>query len=101
MHLVLTDQLNHLASLAKWLSVRLRIKWLWVRMPLQSPGMFVIPHISSYTHIYQTHITQKLNISLYNHGKNIRRIFHILTQFPFTTSEEGTTLLSPKGEYTR
>ena len=25
---------NHLASLAKWLSVRLRIKWLWVRVPL-------------------------------------------------------------------
>ena len=24
------------ASLAKWLSVRLRIKWLWVRVPLQS-----------------------------------------------------------------
>ena len=33
---VLTTQLNHLASLAKWLSVRLRIKWLWVRIPLQS-----------------------------------------------------------------
>ena len=25
-----------LASLAKWLSVRLRIKWLWIRIPLQS-----------------------------------------------------------------
>ena len=25
-------QLNHLASLAKWLSVRLRTKWLWVRI---------------------------------------------------------------------
>ena len=25
-----------LTSLAKWLSVRLRIKWLWVRVPLQS-----------------------------------------------------------------
>ena len=25
-----------MASLAKWLSVRLRIKWLWVRVPLQS-----------------------------------------------------------------
>ena len=24
-----------LASLAKWLSVRLRTKWLWVRVPLQ------------------------------------------------------------------
>ena len=24
------------ASLAKWLSVRLRTKWLWVRIPLQS-----------------------------------------------------------------
>ena len=31
--------LNHLAKLAslgKWLSVRLRIKWLWVRVPLMS-----------------------------------------------------------------
>ena len=25
-----------LTSLAKWLSVRLRTKWLWVRIPLQS-----------------------------------------------------------------
>ena len=25
-----------LASLAKWLSVRLRLKWLWIRVPLQS-----------------------------------------------------------------
>ena len=33
---VLTTQLNHLASLAKWLSVRLRTKWLWVWGPLQS-----------------------------------------------------------------
>ena len=31
-----TTQLNHLVSLAKWLSVRLRTKWLWVRVPLQS-----------------------------------------------------------------
>ena len=27
---------NYLASLAKWLSVRLRTKWLWVRVLLQS-----------------------------------------------------------------
>ena len=26
-----------LNCLAKWLSVRLRTKWLWVRVPLQSP----------------------------------------------------------------
>ena len=25
-----------MASLAKWLSVRLEIKWFWVRVPLQS-----------------------------------------------------------------
>ena len=28
-------QLNHLASLAEWLSVRLRTKWFWVRVQLQ------------------------------------------------------------------
>ena len=33
---VLITQLNHLANLAKWLSVRLRTKWWWVRVPLQS-----------------------------------------------------------------
>ena len=33
----LSTHLNHLkASLTKWLSVRLRTKWLWVRVPLQS-----------------------------------------------------------------
>ena len=34
--LVLRTKLNHLFSLAKWLSVRLRTKWLWVRVQLQS-----------------------------------------------------------------
>ena len=33
---VLTTQFNHLESLAKWLDVRLRTKWLWIRIPLQS-----------------------------------------------------------------
>ena len=33
---VLTTQLNHLASLAKSLSVRLWTRWLWVRIQLQS-----------------------------------------------------------------
>ena len=32
---VLKTQLNHLASLAKWLSVLWRSKWLWVQDPLQ------------------------------------------------------------------
>ena len=38
-HLVRKRTLNHVtiqASLAKWLSVRLRTKWLWVRIPLLS-----------------------------------------------------------------
>ena len=30
------NSLNHFASLAKWLSVRLRTKWFWVRVQLQS-----------------------------------------------------------------
>ena len=33
---VLTTQLNHLVSLAKWLCVGLRTKWLWVRVQLHS-----------------------------------------------------------------
>ena len=31
-----TDKLNHLVSLAKRLSVRLRTKWLWIRIVLLS-----------------------------------------------------------------
>ena len=31
-----STQLNHLTSLAKWLSVLLQTKWLWVRIPLLS-----------------------------------------------------------------
>ena len=37
---VLTTQLNHLASLAKWLSAHLQPKWLWVRIQLQSLTSF-------------------------------------------------------------
>ena len=33
---ILTTQLNHLSSWPKWLSIRLRTKWLWVRIPLVS-----------------------------------------------------------------
>ena len=33
---ILTTQLNHLASLSKWLSVHLRTIWLWVQILLQS-----------------------------------------------------------------
>ena len=39
---VLTTQLNHLACLTKWLSVHLRTKWLWVRVPLQSLGEYLM-----------------------------------------------------------
>ena len=35
-HLVPGRTLNYLASLAKWFSVQLRTKWLWVRIPLLS-----------------------------------------------------------------
>ena len=31
-----STQLSRLANLAKWLSVPLQTKWLWVRVPLQS-----------------------------------------------------------------
>ena len=32
---VLTTQINHLASLAKWFSHGLQTKWLWIRIALQ------------------------------------------------------------------
>ena len=38
-HLVHKLTINHLAkltSLTKWLNVRLRTKWQWIRIPLQS-----------------------------------------------------------------
>ena len=34
--LIMSCHVTHLASLAKWLSVRLWTKWLWVRVELQS-----------------------------------------------------------------
>ena len=36
----ITTQLNHVVRLAKWLSVRLRTKWLWIREQLQSLRQF-------------------------------------------------------------
>ena len=35
-HLTCQRTFNHLANLAKWLSLPLQTKWLWVRVPLQS-----------------------------------------------------------------
>ena len=43
----LTTQLNHLASLSKWLSVCLRTKWLWVGFLLQSLKTSDITPVSS------------------------------------------------------
>ena len=40
---VLTTQHNHLASLAKWLNLRLRTKWLWVQVQLQSLRLVFAP----------------------------------------------------------
>ena len=41
------DNLAKLASLDKWLNVRLRTKWLWVQVQLQSLEMIlVVSHIS-------------------------------------------------------
>ena len=39
-HLLRKRTLNHLAKLGRWLSVRLRTKWLWVRIPLLSLKLF-------------------------------------------------------------
>ena len=39
-YLVCNRTINHLAQLAKWLSVRLRTKWLLLRVPLQSLRVF-------------------------------------------------------------
>ena len=39
-HLVLKRTLNQMASLAKWLGVRLRTKWFWVRVQLQKTSYF-------------------------------------------------------------
>ena len=40
----LATQLNHLAGLAKWLSVRLRLKWLWVRIKSLQWESFWLKH---------------------------------------------------------
>ena len=44
---VLTTQLNHLVSLTKWLSARLRAKWLWVRPRLLSLKLEILVPSSS------------------------------------------------------
>ena len=48
---------NHLASLANWLSVGLRTKWLWVRVPLQPPISFIkpIPHFIPMLPVFWSH----------------------------------------------
>ena len=48
-HLIRKGTLNHLAKLAKWLSVPLRIKWFWVPVQLQSITCLfkMLPHIKT------------------------------------------------------
>ena len=53
---VLTTQLNHLASLAKWLTVCSLTKWLWVRILLQSLKFRIsrLPSSKEFLHIQAT-----------------------------------------------
>ena len=48
-HLVRKGTLNHsakkMASLAKWLSLRLRIMWYWIRIPLLSLKRFYVIYL--------------------------------------------------------
>ena len=48
-HLDRKRTLNHVASLAKWLSVRLRTKWFWLRVQLQSQAFYKCLRISFFT----------------------------------------------------
>ena len=50
---VLTKQLNRVAKLAKWVSVRLRTKWLWVRITLPSHWFMLDHYSSSYERILE------------------------------------------------
>ena len=36
MHISIQNRVKYLTSLAKWMTVRLQTKWLWVAVPLQS-----------------------------------------------------------------
>ena len=58
---VLTTQLNHLNSLPKWLSVRLWIKWFWVRVQLQSlrniKAYYFLKHAVFYTTLFLVIVT--------------------------------------------
>ena len=47
---VFKTQLNHLVSLAKWLSVPLRTKWLWVQILLLLVNLhgYIVCHKGSY-----------------------------------------------------
>ena len=67
--------LNHLASLAKWLSVRLRTKWLWVRVLLQSLENVCLEN-SKEEVILGITIDNKLTLD--SHIKSIRRKMHFL-----------------------
>ena len=72
---------NHLANLAKWLRVRLRIKWFWVRIPLHplklqihsKPGIlhekntqssFHHCYISKYVYLHTFHVNSLLKRQL-------------------------------------
>ena len=48
-----------MAGLAKWLRVRLRTKWLWVRMPLLSYKFYGFPQ-SAIGKIYENDFCQSI-----------------------------------------
>ena len=69
---VLTAQLNHLASLAKWLSVCLQTRWFWVSVPLQSLKRHTLWAVSTKSvrlHILGNEVKSLQNASHYLHNR--------------------------------
>ena len=65
---VITTQLKHLVSFGKWLSVHLRTKWLWIRIPLLSlksssliSPYFSLPFFPSFLFLMLRSYEQKIN----------------------------------------
>ena len=67
-------------TLAKWLSVRLRTKWFWVRVQSQSLNLMTIFQLET----FETQITTRARALVHElYGSVAERISHMTINFPY------------------
>ena len=73
-HLIRKRTHNHLTILAKWSSVHLRTKWLWVRIPLRSALFQICKGCKNFTHIFEYNLVECFKLFVFYQKISVNKL---------------------------